>query len=599
MNGTLETRKDEDEIFIDLVKPVWMDEKPAEDLTEDEKAEIKDFQERVKKLDAERDKRAKALMTELTKLREDIVEICKTFNEKVTGLKDTKMLYDSALYECELMVIRLGQARLSDETYLTTTHDLAKQLQENQEASGRVSTRLATFESHLAAQTAQVEALSAEDKALDKAFRRDFADVPEYLEMLKKLYNRRKMLSVRKGTRAASSEGRNTAGGPAASIPLPGVKRAATGGRAGAAMMVAVQTGASTDQMLDEDGGSGAGAGRDPFTSLDAPEMEQVVETLDAAVDMPDGLSFDVWDRLVEARNAKIASEEELKSVTSVQSEMTAFHSLLAAEDERIRNKVEELTSTLSTREAQVVRGAWNLELPFKLKQGQVEVEEAAVVTDYGDALLIHRSEVSDLNMEIRRLGREKVDILKEIRDFRKGIVMLQWESTRADMDAEDLVARTKEFQLLRVTKDLQGKIRGGGEDNHAAEVAALEKKLEQLKAAHEDKVADLRRQMAKIGAQVADKRAEMESLQGQIDQLEGSVLEREMISQIQSKNTNAAGDGYKRFEELHMKRKLQTLVGMQTQEIGLLREELDRLRRRTFPTFTHIDHRALTDRTV
>ena len=49
------------------------------------------------------------------------------------------------------------------------------------------------------------------------------------------------------------------------------------------------------------------------------------------------------------------------------------------------------------------------------------------------------------------------------------------------------------------------------------------------------------------------------------------------------------------------MKRKLQTLVGMQTQEIGLLRDELDRLRRRTFPTFTHIDQRAgaLADRSA
>ena len=40
------------------------------------------------------------------------------------------------------------------------------------------------------------------------------------------------------------------------------------------------------------------------------------------------------------------------------------------------------------------------------------------------------------------------------------------------------------------------------------------------------------------------------------------------------------------------MKRKLQTLVGMQTQEIELLRDELDRLRRRTFPTFTHLEAR-------
>ncbi len=87
-----------------------------------------------------------------------------------------------------------------------------------------------------------------------------------------------------------------------------------------------------------------------------------------------------------------------------------------------------------------------------------------------------------------------------------------------------------------------------------------------------------------------------MGSLKGQIEQLEGSVLEREMIHEIQAKNKDSAGDAHKRFEEVHMKRKLQTLVGMQTQEIGLLRDELDRLRRRTFPTFTHIDHRASAD---
>ena len=268
---------------------------------------------------------------------------------------------------------------------------------------------------------------------------------------------------------------------------------------------------------------------------------------------------------------------------------------MLFAKDEKLKARIEVLASTLGERGSQELRGDWNLELPFKLKQGQVEVEEAAVVTDYGGALLIHRSEVSDLNGQVRQLGREKVVILKEIRDFRKGIVMLQWENQKADMEAVDLVERTKEFQLLRVTKDLQGKIRGGFEDNQQVEVAALEKKLEQLKASHEDKVADLRRQVAKIGNLIADRNNEMESLAGQIEQLEGSVLEREMIHEIQSKNKDAAGDAHKRFSEVHMKRKLQTLVGMQTQEIELLREELDRLRRRTFPTFTHYEQaRAL-----
>merc|ERR1719446_1944334 len=68
------------------------------------------------------------------------------------------------------------------------------------------------------------------------------------------------------------------------------------------------------------------------------------------------------------------------------------------------------------------------------------------------------------------------------------------------------------------------------------------------------------------------------------------------MIYEVQAKNKDASGDAYKRFEEVHMKRKLQTLVSMQTQEIQLLREELDRLRRRTFP---HIEATRATDGTV
>lgn len=38
--------------------------------------------------------------------------------------------------------------------------------------------------------------------------------------------------------------------------------------------------------------------GVDPYFELDGPQTEVVVEPLDAAADMPEGLSFDVWDRL-------------------------------------------------------------------------------------------------------------------------------------------------------------------------------------------------------------------------------------------------------------------------------------------------------------
>ena len=63
------------------------------------------------------------------------------------------------------------------------------------------------------------------------------------------------------------------------------------------------------------------------------------------------------------------------------------------------------------------------------------------MVTDYSEAVFIHRGTVKRLNVDIKKLGGEKVVILKEVRDFRRGIALLQWENTRSDMIADDLVS--------------------------------------------------------------------------------------------------------------------------------------------------------------
>lgn len=68
-------------------------------------------------------------------------------------------------------------------------------------------------------------------------------------------------------------------------------------------------------------------------------------------------------------------------------------------------------------------------------------------------------------------------------------------------------------------------------------------------------------------------------------------MSERETIAHIQSSTgfDNEVGSD-ERAHGVQMERKLKSLIGMQTQELDLLREELDRLRRRTFPTFTHYE---------
>jgi hypothetical protein len=56
------------------------------------------------------------------------------------------------------------------------------------------------------------------------------------------------------------------------------------------------------------------------------------------------------------------------------------------------------------------------------------------------------------------------VEILTAIKDFKKGSYELEWNSKKLDREAEDLVQKTKELQLLRVTKGLQEVLKRGVE---------------------------------------------------------------------------------------------------------------------------------------
>ena len=52
------------------------------------------------------------------------------------------------------------------------------------------------------------------------------------------------------------------------------------------------------------------------------------------------------------------------------------------------------------------------------------------MVTDYSDAVLINRNIIEQLNKIILNLGNSKIEALKEIKEYRKGISALEWYIT-------------------------------------------------------------------------------------------------------------------------------------------------------------------------
>lgn len=273
-------------------------------------------------------------------------------------------------------------------------------------------------------------------------------------------------------------------------------------------------------------------------------------------------------------------------------------------------------------------RELFDIEILFKLKQGQVEVQQAAVVTDYSDAVVIDKEVVESRNRRILQLGQEKVGTLGTTKEFRKKLNLIHWEHKMLEMQTLDLEERTKDVHMLRVTKNLQILLKGGEEGKNKADADLLERKIQHLEATTQQKEASLKKQYAMSSHATKLRKMENNMLEKKLRELQQNVIQREHIRRLRAPQGGAGGqstgqgqkpriiggggrieenEGAVRlaqtsFREVKTRQTLMDAAKKHTEEIELLRKELDRLRQKTFPSFVQVnedraanpDHKAL-----
>lgn len=241
-----------------------------------------------------------------------------------------------------------------------------------------------------------------------------------------------------------------------------------------------------------------------------------------------------------------------------------------------------------------MIKLKYNFELLVYLLQGQVEVEQAPVATDYKDAILIKSKVIEKENEEVVNRGNKNVNKLEQITQFKKKLYHETWKNDKLKLEIKDLIERAIDVQLYKVTKETQDIIKGNMRTKDEDEKKRLEDQINNLQENAKTRIDVVTKKRKKLKKEINEKRKENSELETRARDLQRNVDQRKQIMELRSKGKADEGsqDPLKRFKEVATIRKYKEIVDQQKEEIEFLEDELERFRSKTFPSFANMHAR-------
>ncbi|KAJ3374380.1 Cilia- and flagella-associated protein 43 [Allomyces arbusculus] len=541
MGGTLE-KEERSTAQATVPRPEFMDAKPRVEWSDEEKKVVKEYEKRVATLREEQEKYRKSLETELRKLEASVDEIKLALEQRLHALLDDKFRTNHKIHMAAARILslvrRLASARADAHEAATVAEQMARAKAQRAAAAESLPEIRAAVEGL----RETYESLVRRDRELEKQVKREFAPA---------------------GPGAVAP----AAAGVGAVVPLDTILRLF----------------------------------RKRYRANDAPDAPVVVAPLPES-DYVAGMTPAQWALLNDLRLKKVQMEAELRFTSGRLQHAQQMAEALVVQSEHQKAESERLSRRAAELAAHQQAHSYDLVELWSLKQGQVEVTPAPVVTDYSSAVLLHRASVEQLNSVIAALGKQKLDALREMKNYRRGILALDWELKVLAFQAEDVTLKTRDIQLLRVTKTMQEYLRSGDDAGAAAQVATLERQLDHADAAFTAKLHDRKRAAAKIAKQLKATQEHNDALAQDVVAEQGALDQRSRIHALHrpptklpaidagGANTVTAAAAARTHDaplaEIAARRRLVDLARAQAQDVAVLAREVQRWRLKTFPAF-------------
>ncbi|XP_040848093.1 cilia- and flagella-associated protein 43 [Ochotona curzoniae] len=537
MGGVLEVKK-EDILKMAIPQPAFM-AKPDAVWTEEERKQFKDYEKKVRELNEERDKYRKSLEAELKKLQNSIQESTQSFDDHLKRLFERRVKAEMVVNQEELKINNLVFSLLLDEELNYRELFLNNYLTRKQEEKIQTTEAIQKSREGLDMCKEHYDNLLAEDKVLDRSFKKEFSEIPSHqVDILYKLFKRRPRIHKQKPHSDTTSI-----------VPF--------GERPGSAKL----------------------------NMEHHAQLMKAMDELDNMSNMPEGLDPLVWDHFCVTRRAKVENEQKVKQKAAGLVEMAAFLRKRVEDDEKVQQDIERVFQELILLQEEKVKFHLDLMIQILLKQGQVEVENFQLMLEYSDAILINKNIIEDLNSVIRTQGQKKIASMMESKEVHKGIFQIEWEHKKMEMEMEDLNQKAWDIQMLFFSRDRQKYLNEPQyETLIAIQIGIMEQTIDVLDKTHKKNVENCKRLLKKLLKFSNQKDIANFTLSCNLREELVAVSERQGICNSIGSKLTCEKIAKERYDNMIQQQKLTSISKQQAAQISILQAEVERLRMKTFP---------------
>ncbi|TNJ28316.1 hypothetical protein GMRT_11255 [Giardia muris] len=219
------------------------------------------------------------------------------------------------------------------------------------------------------------------------------------------------------------------------------------------------------------------------------------------------------------------------------------------------------------------------------------EEQEDFILPDEASYAVLDKAYIDMLNDNIRALGERRSAVLMNLSRFRQKTKLVQHRIDILDWEKQDAVAQARDYQLIRLSKEMHEILRESTTttEKRSREVNSVQRKLEHTRKTNILANNQIENRINAIPLEIKAIEQQNVALEARINELRAKNTQRRQAipeADVDEVEVGSQAEADKKFRRIAALRKMKELSRAQEEELQFLMRELEKLRKRTYPSF-------------